>query len=81
MDLPKNTETTTPIEIDNSVTSKDAQKAKRILGDLANKLSNDELQTLLSETKFLVNSLLDDFEKMTFDGKTLQDVLYERNRK
>ncbi len=65
---------------DNSLSPNEAEKAKKVLGKLADHFTDDELKDIVSETRFLVETWLDDFEKQAFGGKTLQDLLYERNR-
>lgn len=57
---------------------KKVQKAKEILGPLANKLSTSELRDVIAETEFLVGSWLDDFERQIFEGKTLNELLHEK---
>lgn len=59
--------------------SADAQKAQELLGSVAEELSPDELSELIGETRFLAESWLNDFERQAFDGKTLQEILYEED--
>jgi len=51
------------------------QKARRILGDIALDMGDDELIGCLAQFQFLLNSWLDDYEKQIFDGKTLDQLL------
>lgn len=53
------------------------QQAKRILGDVALKISDEELTRYTTEFQYLAESWLDDFEKQIFDNKTLNQVLKE----
>lgn len=54
------------------------QKARHILGNSANALSDEELEINLTEFQHLINHWLDAFEHQLFDGMTLQQVLRER---
>lgn len=53
------------------------QKARRTLGGSANGLSDEELETYLTEFQHLIDYWLNTFEQQLFDGKTLQQVLQE----
>ncbi len=53
-------------------------EARKILGALAENLSSEAIQDVLSETKFLTDSWLDDFERLIFEGKTLLEILHEK---
>lgn len=74
------------IQSDNTTASssylrdKDIEKAKKTLGQLVSNFTEEELKTIVTEMRFLVESWLDDFEKSTFNGKTLRQLLYEKNR-
>ncbi len=57
---------------------KDIQRAKEILGQLAEKFSNQELLNVITDIQFLVNNWLDDFERKTFNGLTLKKLLHEK---
>jgi hypothetical protein len=57
---------------------KDIQKAKQILGDVANQFSSEELKVVVTEIQYLVSTWIDDFEKEIFDGKTLRELLHEK---
>ena len=62
------------------VLDKDIQNAINILGQLASHFTEGELKEIVTETRFLAESWLDDFEREAFDGKTLKELLYERNK-
>lgn len=53
------------------------QKARRMLGDIAASLSDQELESYLTQFEFLLDSWLDDFERQIFDNKTLIELLKE----
>ena len=53
------------------------QKARRILGDIATDMGDDELIGCLAQFQFLLNSWLDDYERQIFSGKTLDQLLKE----
>jgi len=63
-----------------NISDKDLLKAKRTLGQLASHFTDGEIKDIVTETHFLVETWLDDFEREAFDGKTLKELLYERNR-
>lgn len=54
------------------------QKARRIMGDLVESLTDEELQVYLTEFQCLIDGWLDDFEKQAFQGSTLIETLKER---
>lgn len=51
------------------------ERARKILGDLATDLSDEELKSTVTEMQFLLDSWLDEFEREIFDGKTLTELL------
>lgn len=51
------------------------QKVKRHLGTLANELSDEQIEELTTKFQYLIDSWLDEFERKTFQGRTLQEVL------
>lgn len=57
---------------------KNIQKAKEILGKIANELTPDELQDTVIEMQFLASSWLDDFERKIYKGLTLRELLHEK---
>jgi hypothetical protein len=57
---------------------RDIQKAKEILGALANLFPPVELKDTVVKMQFLAESWLDDFEREIFDGKTLNELLHEK---
>lgn len=57
--------------------AKALEQARKILGETAADLSDEELKDIITEMKFLASSWLDDFERKQFDGKTLAEILDE----
>jgi hypothetical protein len=60
---------TMPIE------QKDIDEARDILGDIAKDISDDDLRNIVVEIQFLVESWIDDYERKTFNGKTINELL------
>lgn len=52
-------------------------KARRILGEVAIGIPDEQLEKDLTEFQYLVDSWLDDFEKQVFEGNTLNQLLKE----
>jgi microcompartment protein CcmL/EutN len=52
-------------------------RTKRILGKTANSLSDEQIECINSEFKFLADAWLDEYEKEVFGGKTLKEVINE----
>ena len=57
---------------------KNTQKAKEVLGELANNFSKEELRDLTAQVEYLAETWLDDFERDIFKGRTLNELLHER---
>ncbi len=57
---------------------KNIQKAKQILGSVADSYESDELRDVVTEIQFLVENWLDTFERTIFDGLTLKEMLHEK---
>ena len=57
---------------------KDIKTAKQILGIVAWELSPEQLKDVSTETMFLCESWLDDYERSIFKGKTLKELLHEK---
>jgi hypothetical protein len=51
------------------------QKVRGIMGDLVADLADEELEVYMTEFQCLIDEWIDDFERQTFDGKTLGQVL------
>jgi hypothetical protein len=60
---------TMPIE------QKDIDEARDILGDIAKDISDDDIRNIVVEIQFLVESWIDDYERNTFNGKTINELL------
>lgn len=52
-------------------------RTRRILSKTAESLSDEQIECMVTEFQFLINSWLDEFERDTFSGKTLKEVLQE----
>jgi hypothetical protein len=53
------------------------QKTRRIMGNLVNELSDEDLEVFITEFQYLLDEWLDGFEQQAFDGQTLKQVLGE----
>lgn len=51
-----------------------ASKARKILGEKANNITDKELETFTAKLDYLTNSWLDLYEKQLFEGKTLGEL-------
>jgi len=51
------------------------ERAKAILGDLSKSYSDEKLENLVSDFEYLAESWLDLFEKESFEGMTLRELL------
>jgi hypothetical protein len=60
------------------VEEKNIQRAKEILGEIACELTQAQLKDTIVETQYLVNTWLDDFEREIFKGKTLKELLHDK---
>lgn len=54
---------------------KDVQETREILGESAKDLTDSQVYDLTNEIQYLVDSWLEEFERKTFDGKTLNELL------
>lgn len=50
------------------------EEARKILGKIAEEMSDEQLQDQLRMMKFLAESWLDDYERSIFEGKTLNEL-------
>lgn len=57
---------------------KKVRAVKDILGTLFDQLSASEIQDVIAETEYLVESWLDDYERQIFKGITLNELLHEK---
>ena len=60
---------------DQNQEQRDIVEARQILGDSAIDLTDGQVQGLVNEVQFLVDSWLDEYEKREFDGKSLDEVI------
>ncbi len=63
-----------------NATDEEVQEAKRVLGELASEIPEEDLKNTVTEIHFLAESWLDEFERRAFGGKTLQELLDEGGR-
>ena len=52
-------------------------RTRRLLGETAKTLSDEQIECINAEFQFLIDTWLDEFEKEVFIGKTLKEVLNE----
>lgn len=55
----------------------DLAKAKTILGNIAKKMTDDQLKDACVEMQYLIETWLDEYERSIFGGKTLRELLGE----
>lgn len=53
-------------------------KARRLLGAHSSGLTNDQVKTIITELQFLADTWLDEFEKTTFQGMSVTQVVNGR---
>lgn len=51
---------------------------KRKLGEKAKTLTDEQIECLITDFQYLVDTWLDEFEKDVFEGQTLQELLGEK---
>lgn len=54
------------------------QKARAILGELVEDVSDEEMAIYITQFQYLLDSWLDQYEKQLFNDSTLQQLLQER---
>ena len=52
-------------------------RTRQLLGETAQILSNEQIQTIVTEFQFLIDTWLDEYEKDVFKGLTLKEVINE----
>lgn len=50
-------------------------EAREILGDSAEKLTDEEVYSLVSEVQYLTDCWFEEFERKVFNGKTLTELI------
>ena len=58
-----------------SIEETKATRTRRLLGQIAEDLSDEQLESLHTKFQYLIDSWLDLFEQQVFQGKTLKEVL------
>ena len=53
-------------------------RTKSHLGEAARNFSDEQIQIIITEFQFLINTWLDEYEKKVFKGMTLKEVLNEQ---
>lgn len=66
--------TLTSIFPDNQEDTK-VSKARKILGEIADSLPDENIENLVTDFEYLADTWLDVFEKRVFAGKTLKEVM------
>lgn len=51
------------------------EKSRRILGEVASGLSDNDLQIFITEIQYLISSWFDNYEQQIFKGQTLRQIL------
>jgi hypothetical protein len=64
-----------PILDNTDIVNTENESARKILGETAKDMSDDELKDQIVMAKYLVESWLDEYEKSIFEGKTLKEKL------
>lgn len=52
-------------------------RMRKALGVTAQSLSNEQIENIITEFQFLIDSWMDEFEREVFSGMTLKEVLNE----
>lgn len=52
-------------------------RVRRIMGDTVSEVSDEDLEIYLTEFQYLIDSWLDEFERLAYDGLTLKQLLQE----
>jgi len=53
-------------------------RMRKALGETAKTLSDPQVETIITEFQFLIDTWLDEYEKEVFGGMTLKEVLNEK---
>ncbi|HLL61167.1 MAG TPA: hypothetical protein VK338_05600 [Candidatus Nitrosocosmicus sp.] len=64
-----------------NVYDKEIDEARKILGEKVKDWTDEQIRDQVAIVKYLVESWLDEFERKTFDGKTLAEMYPEMNTK
>lgn len=52
-------------------------RTRQLLGETAQTLSNEQIETVVTEFQFLIDTWLNEYEKDVFKGLTLKEVINE----
>lgn len=50
-------------------------RTRKHLGETAKTLSNAQVETIIAEFQFLIDTWMDEYEKEVFNGQTLKEIL------
>lgn len=50
-------------------------KARKILGEVAKNVTDEEIEVSLTKFEYLITAWLDEFERQNFEGKTLHEIV------
>ncbi len=53
-------------------------KTRKVLGETANTLSNEQIETVITQFQYLMDTWLDEYEREVFSGMTLKEVINEK---
>ncbi len=54
---------------------KTIEEARDILGEQAQQLTDEQIYDLVNEVQYLVDTWIEEYEKKTFEGKTLKELV------
>lgn len=72
-----NIESTLKVIFPEQAEERKISQTRKILGEVASSLSDEQVVNLISEFQFLIDTWLDEFEKDMFGGKTFKELLNE----
>lgn len=64
--------------IPNKTEEDKVNRMRKHLGDMSKLFSDAQVETIMTEFQFLIDSWLDEYEKDVFSGMTLKEVLNEK---
>lgn len=60
---------------ENRSQDKEILTVKKILGEKGASMSQEEIKDLIAKVQYLIDSMLNQFERKLYEGKTLQELL------
>lgn len=67
------------MDLDSPKTELTIEEVRKILGKIAEGMSDEQIQDQMTKIKILAESWLDDYEKSIFEGKTLNESLDQKS--